>query len=154
MDQRHGHEIGNSSHEYVHALEMGCLRGACGVTRWEQESNESVYERCGMSTYASELNCGVSKRKHIGLIERMGSEEFVKVYGSELEGPNRKGRPLGSWRHRVEEYVGERGIGGGEVLEQARFQSCFFNQWVFCRGGDGGLTSVIIFQILNVVPGI
>ncbi len=43
-----------------------------------------------------------------------------KVYESELEGPNRRGRPLGRWKVRVEEYLGERGINGRGVLEQAR----------------------------------
>ncbi len=38
----------------------------------------------------------------------MGSEEFVKKeYESELKGPNRKGRPLGRWRDKVEECVSE-----------------------------------------------
>ncbi len=36
--------------------------------------------------------------------------EFVKMYESELEGPNRRGRLLGRWKDRVEEYLGERGI--------------------------------------------
>ena len=34
----------------VLAVEMSPLRGACGVTGWEYESNESVYERCGVGT--------------------------------------------------------------------------------------------------------
>ena len=29
----------------VRAVEMRYLRGACGVTRWDGESNESVYEK-------------------------------------------------------------------------------------------------------------
>ncbi len=33
----------------VLAVEMSYLRGACGVNRWDGLSNESVYERCGMS---------------------------------------------------------------------------------------------------------
>ncbi len=45
----------------------------------------------------------------------MGSEEFVKVYESKLEGPNRRGRPLGRWKDRVEEYLGERGVNGRGV---------------------------------------
>ncbi len=53
-------------------------------------------------------------------VVRMGSEEFVKVYESELEGPNRRGRPLGRWKDRVEEHLGERGINGRGVLEQVR----------------------------------
>ncbi len=38
---------------------MSYLREACGVTRWESESNESVYERCGMGACASGMKCGV-----------------------------------------------------------------------------------------------
>ncbi len=49
--------------------------------------------------------------KWFGHVERMGSEEFVKVYESKFEGPNRKGRPLGIWKDRVE-CLGERGING------------------------------------------
>ncbi len=37
-----------------------------------------------------------------GHIERMNSEEFVKqVYVSEIEGPGRRGRPLGRWKDGV-----------------------------------------------------
>ena len=43
----------------VRGVEMSYLRGACGVTRWECESNESVYERCGMRPCANEVKCGV-----------------------------------------------------------------------------------------------
>ncbi len=40
----------------------------------------------------------------------MNSEEFVKkVYVSEIEGPSRRGRPLGRWKDRVKEYMCERG---------------------------------------------
>ncbi len=37
----------------VRAVEMSCLRGACRVTSWDGESNESVYERCGMGSCAN-----------------------------------------------------------------------------------------------------
>ena len=37
----------------VCAVEMSYLRGVCGVTRWDGESNESVYERCGMGSHAN-----------------------------------------------------------------------------------------------------
>ncbi len=43
----------------VHAVEMSYLRQACGVTRWEGESNESAYERCSMGACASGMKCGV-----------------------------------------------------------------------------------------------
>ncbi len=36
--------------------------------------------------------------------------EFVKnVYVSEIEGPSRRGRPLGRWKDRVKKYMSERG---------------------------------------------
>ncbi len=61
------------------------------------------------------MRCGgIVKRSTLrwfGLIERMENEEFVKtVYLSSLEGPNRRGRPLGKWENRVKEYVSERGV--------------------------------------------
>ncbi len=50
-------------------MEMSYLRGACGVTRWEGESNESVYERCGMGTCASEVwRGGIGKKKCIEVV--------------------------------------------------------------------------------------
>ncbi len=39
----------------VCAVEMNCLRGPCGVTRWDGENNE----RCGMGSRANKVNCGV-----------------------------------------------------------------------------------------------
>ncbi len=39
--------------------------------------------------------------------------EFVKkVYLSSVEGPNRRGKPLGRWEDRVKEYASERGVRG------------------------------------------
>ncbi len=40
-------------------MEMSYLRGACEVTRWDGESNESVYKRCGMGSRAKGVKCGV-----------------------------------------------------------------------------------------------
>ncbi len=42
----------------VCAVEMSYLRGACGLTRWEGESSESVYGS-GMGVFAGEVKCGV-----------------------------------------------------------------------------------------------
>ncbi len=43
----------------------------------------------------------------------MENEEFVKkVYRSSVEGPYRRGRPLGKWEDKVKEYVSERGARG------------------------------------------
>ncbi len=44
--------------------------------------------------------------KWFGHVEGMGSGEFVKVYESKLEGPDRRGRPLGRCKNRVREYLG------------------------------------------------
>ncbi len=68
----------------VHAVEMSYLRGACGVTRLDRESDEGVYEKCGMGSQANGVNCGVvewlkrNTLRWFGHIERMGSEELVK----------------------------------------------------------------------------
>ena len=46
---RLGHGIEHSrNQECFPGVEISYLRGACSVTGWEGESNESVYERCGM----------------------------------------------------------------------------------------------------------
>ena len=54
------------------------------MTRWDGAGNESVYERCGMSSQANRVNCGVvewvkrNTLRWFGHIERMGNEEFVR----------------------------------------------------------------------------
>ncbi len=61
----------------VHAVEMSCLGGACGVNRWDGVSNESVYEKCGMRGRGSGVGCKVvewvkrSTLRWFGHIERM-----------------------------------------------------------------------------------
>ncbi len=61
------------------------------------------------------MGCGLVKwvkrstLRWFGHIERMGNEEFKKVYLSSVEDPNRRGRPLGSWEDKVKEYMSERG---------------------------------------------
>ncbi len=97
------------------------LRGACGVSKWDGVSNESVYERCGMGPRGSGAGCCLVKwARWSSHIERMENEEFVKrVYLSSAEGPNRRGRPLDRWEDRVKEYVSERGV-RGNGLERAR----------------------------------
>ncbi len=63
------------------------------------------------------MRCGgMGEKEHpemVGHIERMENEEYVKeVYQSTVEGPNRRGRPLGRWDEKVTEYVSERGVRG------------------------------------------
>ncbi len=56
---------------------MSYLKEACGMTRWEGESNKSVYETHSMGAYASEVwNGGVDKKntmRWFGHTERMNS---------------------------------------------------------------------------------
>ncbi len=67
----------------------------------------------------SGMRCGVVewvKRntfRRFGHVERMENEEFVKkVCLSSVEGPNRRGRPLGRCEDRVKAYVNEKGVRG------------------------------------------
>ena len=104
----------------VSAVEMSYLRGACGVTRWEDESNESVHERSGMGPFTNRVKCGVvewmkqSSLRWFGHIGRKKIEEFVKkVYVSEIECPWSRERPVVRWKDRVKKYVCERGFNSG-----------------------------------------
>ncbi len=51
-----------------------------------------------------------STLRWFGHIERMYDEEFVKVHLSSVEGPNRRGKPLGRWEDRVKEYMSEKQV--------------------------------------------
>ncbi len=120
----------------VHAVEMSYLRGACGVNRWDDVSSE----RCGMRGRGSGVGCGVvewakrSTLRWFGHIERMENDEFVQVYQSSIEGPNRRGRPFGRWEDKVNEYVSERGV-RGNGLEVARKECMDRERWRFvCHG--------------------
>ncbi len=61
----------------------------------------------------------------------MGNEEFVKkVYQSSVEGPNRRGMPLGRWEDKVKECLSERGARGygmewakRECMDRKRWRS-------------------------------
>ena len=69
---------------------MSYLRVACGVTRWEGESNENVYERSDMEPCANGVKCvvveWVKRKRWFGDMEIKKSEKFVKkVYVSETE---------------------------------------------------------------------
>ncbi len=65
----------------------------------------------------------------------MENEEFVKkVYRSSVEGPNRRGKPLGRWEDKVKEYVSKRRT-RGNWLEWARRESMDRERWrSVCRG--------------------
>ncbi len=113
----------------------------CGVSRWNEVSNESVYERCGMRGCGSGVGYSVvefvkrSALRWFGHIERMENEDFVKkVYLSSVEGLSRRGWPLGRWEDRVKEYERERGR-GGNGWEFARRECMDRERWrSICRG--------------------
>ncbi len=59
--------------------------------------------------------------KWFGHMERMKeSKRTSRVYVSDIEGGNGRGRPPVKWRDRVQEYVRERGERSLRNLEQAR----------------------------------
>ena len=97
-------------------VEISYLRRACGMTRWEGENKESVYERCDMGPCANGVKYGVvewvklNTLRWFGHMERKKSKELVKkVYMSEIEDPRRRERPVVRWKDRVKEYMHERG---------------------------------------------
>ncbi len=49
--------------------------------------------------------------------------------------PYRRGRPLGRWKDRVEEFLGERGINEKGVLEEARRKG-------WDKGGDSSVGAI------------
>ena len=103
----------NRAHQSrVYSVEIIYLREACGVTRWEGESKESLHERCDTEIRANGVKYGVMdwvKRNTLRWFdEREKNGEFVKkVYASETEGPRRRGRSAVRWKDRVMEYMHE-----------------------------------------------
>ncbi len=74
--------------------------------------------------------------KWVGHIERIEEGKITrKVYVSEIEGGNVKGRPPVKWMDRVQEYVSERSEGSLRNHEQARGKCQDRERWkLFCRG--------------------
>ncbi len=73
----------------IRAVEMSYMRVACGVSRWDRESNEDTYGRFGMSETAVGMNCGVvewvkrSTLRWYRHVMRMNECDFTKtVYES------------------------------------------------------------------------
>ncbi len=72
--------------------------------------------------------------KWFGHMEQMEEGKMTRrVYVSEMEGGNVRGRPPGKWRDRVQEYVRERGVGSLRNLEQARECQDRENWKLFCH---------------------
>ncbi len=122
----------------MHALEISYLIESRGVTTWKCETNEILYERCRMGTYAYGVKCGVVEwlksniLRWFGSIERMNSEGFVKnlLYVSEVKGPGRRGRPLKRLKDRVRAYICERSDSGGGGIEQAKRKCLDRERWI------------------------
>ncbi len=124
MQAKHG--PGMSQRSRVQAVELRYVRSACGVSRIDGISNESVYERFGMCHVGEGKKCGVVEEvkqqtlKWFAHVERMEEGKITRrVYVSEIEGVNVRRRPPVKWRDRVKEYVRERGEGSLRNLEQA-----------------------------------
>ncbi len=70
----------NAAQLRIRAVEMSYMRGACGASRWDGESNESVYEPFGMGVTEKGVDCGVVERVKRGVLRwfghmmRMGGE--------------------------------------------------------------------------------
>ncbi len=114
---------------------------AFGVSRMDGMSNESVYDHSGMCHMGEVKKCGVVEVKQqtlewFGHIERMEEGKRTRrVYMSEIEGGNVRGRPPVKWRDRVQEYVRERGERSLRNIEQARRECQDRERWkLFCCG--------------------
>ncbi len=94
----------------MQAGEMSYLRSACGVSRMDGMSNESVYKHFGMCHVGEGKKCGVAEElkrqtlKWFGHLDRMEECKMTKrVYVSEIEGGNARGLPPVKWRDKVQE---------------------------------------------------
>ncbi len=131
-------------------LHAALMWGACGVSRWDRESNENMYRRFGMSETAVGMDCVLVERvqrstpRWYGHVTRMNECDFTKrVYESTTEGRGVRGRPPVKWINRVEEYWRER-VGGrglewaGRVPEQGDLETTLLwpPPWGRFPGGD------------------
>ncbi len=81
-------------------LHATMMRGTCGVSRWDRESNEDMYARFGMSETEVGIDCGVvgwvkrSTLRWYGHVTRVNECVFTKrVYESTIEGRGERERP-------------------------------------------------------------
>ncbi len=122
----------------IQAVEMSYLRSACRVQRMDGESNERVYNRCGMSSKGEGMKCGVvegvkcNTLRWFGHMERMAENVITKrVYMStRMVGVvGARGRLPVKWGDRVLECVRERGERRMRGLEHARRECKDKNKW-------------------------
>ncbi len=65
----------------MQAVEMSYLRGACGVSRMDGVSNESMYEHFGMSHVDVGKKCGVVEEVKRQTLKRFGHTHGVHGRG-------------------------------------------------------------------------
>ncbi len=112
---------------YFRGVQVPSLTPLCSCP-WDGESNESMYERCGMGINANGVLCGVVewvKRNTLRSFRHWEDEEWgvcEKIVCEQKCASKqwRKGRLLGKWKDRVKEYMCERGATRGGGLDQAR----------------------------------
>ncbi len=74
----------NVTQQPIQAMETSYLRSACGVSKWDGESNESVCETFSMGMTAEEVDCGVVEwvkcgtLRWFGYVPRVNEYHFVK----------------------------------------------------------------------------
>ncbi len=61
-------------------------------------------------------------------MKRVSENRVIDGHHCSVEGPNRRGRPLGIWEDRVKDYVNERGVTGNR-LEWARKECMDRERW-------------------------
>ena len=91
MHKKHGHGMQHNSQEYVQW--KLALRGACQVSRWDEEGNENVYESFGMGATAKGIDCGVVEWVKCGTPKWF--RHVMRLYMSKFEGQNARVRPPG-----------------------------------------------------------
>ncbi len=120
----------------IQVVEMRYLR------RMDGESNESVYNRFGMSSKGEGMKCRVVKGvkcntlRWFGNIERMAKSEMTKkVYMSMVDVVRARGQPPVQWGDKVLQYVRERKERRMRRLEHESGECKRRNKWkLLCCG--------------------
>ncbi len=69
----------------IQAVEVSYMRGACGVSRWDGESNEDMHGRFGVSEAAVGMDCGFVEWVKQSTLRWYG-HVMRRVYESTIEG--------------------------------------------------------------------
>ncbi len=85
-------------------MEISSIRGACGVSGWDGESNESVYGQFGVGVTVKGVECGIGDVWC----------DKKKVCEGRIKGDGVRERPPVKWINRVSEYWSER-VGSSRI---------------------------------------